>query len=142
MCDFVPHQSLPCVRGGRQANACSEGLSIPQSASLTAPLCKGSLGRCKRRRAADCRPYNITHRTSAKILPVKFLTGRINLFYGHPPNGRASVLWRTILPERIFAASASSPTPFPEMHSHPKSIKDPFDYHYTVGNDKCNHANS
>ena len=28
---YAPHQSLPCVRGGGQAQACPEGLTIPQS---------------------------------------------------------------------------------------------------------------
>ena len=48
ICGFAPHQSLPCVRGGGPLNGGSEGLSIPQSASLTAPFTQGSLGRRKR----------------------------------------------------------------------------------------------
>ena len=39
----APHQSLPCVRGGGPPNGGSEGLPIPQSASLTAPFTQGSL---------------------------------------------------------------------------------------------------
>ena len=39
----APHQSLPCVRGGGPPTGGSEGLSIPQSASLTAPFTQGSL---------------------------------------------------------------------------------------------------
>ena len=44
---YAPHQSLPCARGGAPPNGGSEGLSIPQSAALTAPFTQGSLWRSR-----------------------------------------------------------------------------------------------
>ena len=36
-------KSLPCAKGGGTAQAVTEGLSIPQSAALTAPFTQGGL---------------------------------------------------------------------------------------------------
>ena len=52
---FASRQSLPCVRGGGSPKGDSEGLSIPQSASLTAPFTQGSLWHYRAgEQKADC----------------------------------------------------------------------------------------